>query len=131
MVRFSLLYSLEQRVESLTQLKDLLQSQLEEEYASNRSLRKENKIISDELLECKEQLIEKISQEGKAVLVTDMNKFLTDTIQRLVYSNISNIRARQEIQDIVENVVKGTISILTDLRCTFKQSEDKPTSSVR
>ena len=85
----------------------MLQSQLEEEYAANKDLRKENKEISDELLDCKEKLIEKISKEKKSVIISDLNLMFTDIIKKLIDSNTFNIKGRKEIQELVENSIQS------------------------
>lgn len=100
---------LEQRVESLSQLKDLLQTQLDEEYSTNRDLRRQNKDLSDSLLEHKEKLISKIENESKAALLTSLNDHLSEALQNLLSSCTSHLRSRSDLTTTILSTSEGKL----------------------
>jgi hypothetical protein len=76
-------------------------------------LRKENKHVSDELLDLKEKYCKNILQfdevKRRVVKLETVNKCLVETTRRVVDSDITNIKARNEVKLLVESVTKGKI----------------------
>ncbi|CAI2373080.1 unnamed protein product [Moneuplotes crassus] len=114
---------LEERVASLTELKDLLQTQLEEEYEANRTLRKQNKELSDELIEQKEKLIAKIEDEGKSSLLASLNVHLSQALEALLSSCYSHIRSRSDLVTSFSNTAKEVLD--STLVTNTKMQEDR------
>lgn len=102
---------LEERIQSLDELKDILQNQLQEEYKNNRDLRRENKELSDELLECKENLVEKISEGGKAQMLLSINTLLSKALQSLLPNVVGHIRARSDLLKTISDTTEGKFVI--------------------
>lgn len=104
---------LEEQLANMTNLKDILQQQLEEEYANNEELRKENKDLSDELFLFKEKHCKVVlqNQEYKTRVekLDTIKEWLQQTNQDILRTSLRNIKGKAELQQLIEESTKGKL----------------------
>lgn len=95
-------------------MKDLLQEQLQEEYQANDLLRKENKQLSDDLLDYKEQhcraIVENSEYKTRIEKLNSLRDWLVSVNKQLLTTALSSIKGKSKLHELIESTTKSIIS---------------------
>lgn len=97
----------------MNKLKELLEEQLQDEYNQNDELRKENKDLSDELLELKETnyktLIEKEELKARVDKLDHIREWLSEINSDILKTSVDSIKAKKMLQENLNRTTKGKL----------------------
>lgn len=95
----------------MTRLKDVLQEQLEEEYQQNEDLRRENKDLTDELIDLKEKQCKNIVENEEFKLriekLNNIRDWLSSLNEQILKTSVNSMKGKAMLQELSESLTKG------------------------
>lgn len=89
----------------------MLQEQLEEEYQQNEDLRRENKDLTDELIDLKEKQCKIIVENEEFKLriekLNNIRDWLSSLNEQILKTSVNSMKGKAMLQELSESLTKG------------------------